>query len=98
PLDPDYPSLHSIFAPLTTYFRILTMRAASSGSMAAVCQVAGGFYTYIAQLAQFDDEYQWRAVLAYHIDFHYKRRSCMADGDYSGWDLVDRGLRAKHLL
>ncbi|KAI8970810.1 hypothetical protein BD414DRAFT_231487 [Trametes punicea] len=92
------PILHSVFAPLTTYFHILTMFAASSGSIAAVCQIASGSFTYIAQLEQFNEDYQWAAVLAYHMDFHYRRRSFMADGDYSGWDVIDPGLQAKHLL
>ncbi|KAI0772321.1 hypothetical protein BD413DRAFT_437754, partial [Trametes elegans] len=94
----DYPSLHSLFAPLTTYFHILTMFAASSGNIAAVCQVTSGAFAYISQLEQFNEDYQWSAVLAYHMDFHYKRRSFMADGDYSGWDLIDPGLQARHLL
>ncbi|KAI0355034.1 hypothetical protein OH77DRAFT_1377335, partial [Trametes cingulata] len=92
-----YPSLQSVVAPLTTYFHILTMFAASSGSLAAVCLVARGAFAYLSQLAQFNEDYQWSAVLAYHLEFHYKRRSCMADGDYSGWDTIDSGLKAKHL-
>ncbi|KAL7278212.1 hypothetical protein ACG7TL_008187 [Trametes sanguinea] len=94
----EYPSLHSVFAPFTTYFHILTMFAASSGSIAAVCQIVSGSFAYIAQLEQFNEDYQWAAVLAYHMDFHYRRRSFMPDGDYSGWDIIDPGLQAKHLL
>ncbi|KAI0364731.1 hypothetical protein BV20DRAFT_955666 [Pilatotrama ljubarskyi] len=93
-----YPSLHSIFAPLTTYFQILTTFAASSGSTAAVYQVASGSYAYLSQLVQFDEEYQWSAVLAYHMDFHHKRRKFMTNGDYSGWNTIDRDLQAKHLF
>ncbi|KAI9001308.1 hypothetical protein BD414DRAFT_405376, partial [Trametes punicea] len=98
PSTKDYPSLHSIFAPLITYFQILTMFAASSGSTAAVGHVAVGSFAYLSQLEQFNEDYQWSAVLAYHMDFHYKRRSFMADGDYSGWDTIDAGLQAKHLI
>ncbi|KAI0666799.1 hypothetical protein C8Q78DRAFT_948421, partial [Trametes maxima] len=94
----DYPSFHSLFAPLMTYFNVLMMFAASSGSIAAVCQVANGSMAYMSQLEQFHEDYQWSAVLAYHMDFHYKRRSCMTDGDYSGWDSIDSGLQAKHLI
>ncbi|KAH9858502.1 hypothetical protein C2E23DRAFT_4097 [Lenzites betulinus] len=94
----DYPSFHSLFAPLTTYFHILTMSAASGGDVAAVTQVASGAYAYLAQLEQFNDVFKWTAVRAYHIEFHHKRRGCMMRGDYSGWDAIDAQLYVKHLI
>ncbi|KAH9848193.1 hypothetical protein C2E23DRAFT_711865, partial [Lenzites betulinus] len=94
----DYPSFHAIFTPLATYFHILTMFAASSGSLAAVSQLVTGSWAYITQLEQFNEEYQWSAVLAYHMDFHHKQRSLMADGDYSGWDIIDSRLQSKYLI
>ncbi|KAI0712211.1 hypothetical protein C8Q76DRAFT_733807 [Earliella scabrosa] len=94
PTTKDYPSFRSIFAPLMTYFNILTAFAASSGNTAYQYQVSSGAFFYVSQLEQFNDEYQWSAVLQYHFQFHHKRRREMARGDYSGWAQVDSALHA----
>ncbi len=97
PSTKDYPSFRSVFAPLMTYFNILTAFAASSGNAEYQYQVASGAFFYMSQLEQFNDEYQWSAVLLYHINFHHKRRREMTRGDYSGWAQVDSALHAQHL-
>lgn len=70
----EYPSFHALFAPLMTYFNILAAFAATSGNSAAVYQASSGGSLYMTQLEQFTDDYQWSAVLAYHMEFHHKRR------------------------
>ncbi|KAJ3779732.1 hypothetical protein GGU10DRAFT_337764 [Lentinula aff. detonsa] len=43
-------------------------------------------------------EYEWSAVIAYHMAFFNKRRREMQEGDYSGWGKVDMELRSGHRL
>ncbi|KAH9846469.1 hypothetical protein C2E23DRAFT_949406 [Lenzites betulinus] len=97
PTTKEYPSFHALFAPLMTYFNILAAFAATSGNSAAVYQVSSGGSLYMTQLEQFTEDYQWSAVLAYHMEFHHKRRRDMIRGDYSAWGLIDSALQAKHL-
>ncbi|EIW65198.1 uncharacterized protein TRAVEDRAFT_77751, partial [Trametes versicolor FP-101664 SS1] len=94
----DYPTLHSLFPPLVTYFDILSAFAASSGSTAAVLQVSRGGLRYLSQLEAFHDEFQWSAVLSYHMEFHHERLREMARGDYSGWARIDASLQVKYLI
>ncbi|TFK78411.1 hypothetical protein K466DRAFT_471136, partial [Polyporus arcularius HHB13444] len=97
PSTKDYPSFRSVYAPLMSYFNILTAFAASSGNTAYQYQVASGAFFYMTQLEQFNEEYQWSAVLLYHMQFHHKRRRDMVRGDYSGWAQVDSALHAQFL-
>ncbi len=97
PSTKDDPSFRSMYAPLMTYFNILTAFSASSGNTAYQYQVASGAFFYMTQLEQFNEEYQWSAVLLYHMQFHHKRRRDMARGDYSGWAQVDSALHAQYL-
>ncbi|EJF57718.1 hypothetical protein DICSQDRAFT_11976, partial [Dichomitus squalens LYAD-421 SS1] len=75
----DYPTFHSLYLPLITFFNVL-----------------GGFASMGGDA--FSQDYQWSAVLAYHFDFHYKRRREMLRGDYSGWATIDTSLQAEHLI
>lgn len=72
--------------------------ASTGGDAAALYHLSSSTAAYLARLAQFSQDYQWAAVVAYHFDFHYKRRRDMLRGDYSGWATIDTGLQAEHLI
>ncbi|KAI0794450.1 hypothetical protein C8Q74DRAFT_1159014, partial [Fomes fomentarius] len=94
----DYPSFNSLYIPLSTYFNMLAGFASTSGDANTLYHLSSSTTTYLARLAQFSQEYQWAAVVAYHFDFHYKRHRDMLRGDYSGWATIDTGLQAEHLI
>ncbi|KAI0779410.1 hypothetical protein C8Q74DRAFT_1175080, partial [Fomes fomentarius] len=94
----DYPSFNSLYIPLSTYFNVLAGFASTSGDANALYHLSASTTVYLARLAQFSQDYQWAAVVAYHFDFHYKRRRDMLRGDYSGWAMIDTGLQAEHLI
>lgn len=94
----DYPSFHSLFLPLTVYFRILTAFAASSSNGSFTYQVSTGAMEYLSQLEVFHEDYQWSAVLSYHMEFHHHRLREMARGEYAGWSTIDATLQVKHLV
>ncbi|KAI0773962.1 hypothetical protein C8Q74DRAFT_1316930 [Fomes fomentarius] len=85
----DYPSFNLLYIPLAR---------TSTGDVNALYHLSSSTTTYLARLAQFSQEYQWAAVVAYHFDFHYKRRHDMLRGDYSGWATINTGLQAEHLI
>ncbi|TBU48087.1 hypothetical protein BD309DRAFT_987623 [Dichomitus squalens] len=84
----DYPTFHSLYLPLIT----------TGGDAVALYQLTSSSSEYLARMVQFSQDYQWSAVLAYHFDFHYKRRREMLRGDYSGWATIDTSLQAEHLI
>ncbi|TBU49441.1 hypothetical protein BD309DRAFT_986421 [Dichomitus squalens] len=94
----DYPTFHSLYLPLITFFNVLAGFASTDGDAAALYQLTSSSSEYLARIVQFSQDYQWSAVLAYHFDFHYKRRREMLRGDYSGWATIDTGLQAEHLI
>ncbi|KAJ7258775.1 hypothetical protein B0H12DRAFT_999489, partial [Mycena haematopus] len=77
-----YKNLNSILVPMTTYFAILTAHLPARTPPVY-------FYRYISHLATLAPEYEWAAVLEYHIIFFNRRRSEMARGSYEGWATTD---------
>lgn len=73
----DYKSLNSIAIPLDTYFSILIMHTQHTGHSASI---AVNFFHYNAHLIKIASEYEWPAVVAYHMAFFAKQRLEMADG------------------
>ncbi|TBU48271.1 hypothetical protein BD309DRAFT_950041 [Dichomitus squalens] len=94
----DYPNFHSLYLPLITFFNVLGGFASTGGDAIALYQLTSSSSEYLARMVQFSQDYQWSAVLAYHFDFHYKRRREMLRGDYSGWATIDTSLQAEHLI
>ncbi|KAK0213323.1 hypothetical protein DFS33DRAFT_1377805 [Desarmillaria ectypa] len=43
-------------------------------------------------------EYEWHAVVSYHMAFFTKRRREMIDREYGGWGRIDLELRGEHLF
>ncbi|EPT02899.1 hypothetical protein FOMPIDRAFT_1029190 [Fomitopsis schrenkii] len=83
---------------LSVYFRILTAFASSSGNPLFSCHVATSTMEYLCQLQKFHEEYQWSAVLSYHMEFHHRRLREMTRGDYSKWGMIDASLQVQHLF
>ncbi|KAJ7206677.1 hypothetical protein B0H12DRAFT_1195782 [Mycena haematopus] len=77
-----YKNLNSILVPMTTYFAILTAHLPARAPPVY-------FYRYISHLAMLAPEYEWAAVLEYHIIFFNRRRSEMSRGSYEGWATAD---------
>ncbi|KAJ3995792.1 hypothetical protein F5050DRAFT_1712637 [Lentinula boryana] len=89
----DYKSLNAIAIPLSTYFSILVSHAETSGKVSRICM---DFFKYNAHLIKIASEYEWSAVIAYHMAFFNKRCREMQEGNYSGWGKVDIELRSEH--
>ncbi len=90
-----YKTLSSIVVPLTTYFSILM---AHYQPMAKSALLGIQLFRYTAHLTKITSEYEWHAVVAYHMAFFTRRRREMIDGDYGGWGRIDLELRGEHLF
>ncbi|KAJ3991045.1 hypothetical protein F5050DRAFT_1534658, partial [Lentinula boryana] len=90
----EYKSLNVIALPLSTYFSILMTHAEAAGR---VSTIGTDFFKYNAHLIKVTSEYDWSAVVGYHMAFFNKRRCEMQSGDYSGWGKVDMELRGEYL-
>ncbi|KZS91108.1 hypothetical protein SISNIDRAFT_487797 [Sistotremastrum niveocremeum HHB9708] len=90
----DYPTPHSLIIPLLIYFQILAAHAFASGYDEPESSHLISRYTstYFIHLTWLIGEYEWPAVLRYHMDFYAKRRHEMASGIYSNWETVDENL------
>ncbi|KAI0749106.1 hypothetical protein C8Q74DRAFT_1222744 [Fomes fomentarius] len=73
----DYPSFNSLYIPLSTYFNVLAGFASTGGDANALYHLSSSTAVYLARLAQFSQDYQWSATVAYHFGFHYTRRRNM---------------------
>ncbi|KAL0567969.1 hypothetical protein V5O48_014026, partial [Marasmius crinis-equi] len=89
-----YKSLSSVAVPLSTYFSIILAHAKPTGR---VSKMAIDFFRYNSHLIRIAGEYEWTAVVAYHMAFFNKRRQEMQLGDYSGWGRIDVELQGEHL-
>ena len=90
----EYKSLNSILVPLSTYFSILIMHAQASGKAATI---SFNVLRYNGHLVKIASEYEWTAVVAYHMAFFAKRKREMSEGDYGGWGRIDLELQGEHL-
>ncbi|KAJ7654206.1 hypothetical protein B0H17DRAFT_846133, partial [Mycena rosella] len=79
----DYPSLHSLLIPLTTYFQVLQAFAALSGDTTSMHIIRNSTGWYTAHLLELHQHYEWPAVAQYHMQLHLIHRHEMADSDYS---------------
>ncbi|EPS92762.1 hypothetical protein FOMPIDRAFT_1137342 [Fomitopsis schrenkii] len=94
----DYPTFNSVFPPLGLYFQILVTFVGTAQDPELSTYVSRVTFEYLIQLQALHEEYQWPAVLAYHMEFHHCRLREMARGDYSGWGDIDGKLQRKHLF
>lgn len=91
----DYPTPQSIEAPLTVYIRILIAHAVPTGQVA---EVALATMSYMESFLKLRTDYEWSAVLQYHMAFFARRRREMVQGNYSGWRQMDQQLQGDHLV
>ncbi|KAG6894611.1 hypothetical protein C0993_011139 [Termitomyces sp. T159_Od127] len=94
----DYPVLHTLLIPLSTYFSILQAFAASSSDAHATFVIGNRAARYISHLASLNQKYEWAAVLQYHIHFYLNRRQEMLTGSYTGWAKPDDLLLTEFCL
>ncbi|KAK0469349.1 uncharacterized protein EV420DRAFT_1235369, partial [Desarmillaria tabescens] len=88
-------ALSSIIVPLSTYFSILITHNQPTGKSALL---AVQLFRYIVHLARIASEYEWHAVVSYHMAFFTRRRREMIHGDYGGWGRVDLELLGEYLF
>lgn len=88
----DYKVLNSILFPLHTYFAILTAHISNQRTIPLV------FFQYLTHLGKLASEYEWPAVLEYHMIFFNRRRTEMIDGNYSAWAVADTPLMSEYVF
>jgi len=80
----DYGSYNVLQAPLSLYFFILASFAGCGDSdSAATSLIARVSFTYLHNLYKISQDYEWAAVLSYHMEFHWRCRHEMMNSDYS---------------
>jgi hypothetical protein len=88
----DYKSLNSIILPLNAYFAILSAHIPNQQMIPLV------FFQYLSHLQKITSDYEWAAVLKYHILFF---NCCWMEmlelGDYSQWADADTGLMSEYV-
>ncbi|KAI0660961.1 hypothetical protein C8Q70DRAFT_973812 [Cubamyces menziesii] len=90
-----YPTLDSLLVPLNAYFSILCVEGLSKGQSAVLpCH----FFRYSSHLVKIAAQYDWKAVLSYHLATFARRCKEMRKGDYAGWGRVDMDLMEEFLV
>ncbi|CCM01768.1 uncharacterized protein FIBRA_03834 [Fibroporia radiculosa] len=90
-----YHSLDALLVPLNAYFSILTLHGLASGQPTMLPYY---FFRYSSHLVKITMQYEWPAVLSYHLAFHTRRCKDMRVGDYAGWGRVDVDLMEQFLV
>ncbi|KAJ7758936.1 hypothetical protein DFH07DRAFT_722349, partial [Mycena maculata] len=80
-----YKNLNFIVFPLHTYFAILLEHIPTSSGRG----VASYFLWYLTHLETLATEFEWAAVLEYHMLFFNQRRNEMLTGHYLAWGASD---------
>ncbi|KAF8237877.1 hypothetical protein L208DRAFT_1245138 [Tricholoma matsutake] len=94
----EYPSLHSLLIPLSTYFAVLQAFSASAGNAHATFLIGHSAACYMAHLLDLHQNYKWTAVVQYHMQFHLHCHQEMLNGSYSGWAQPNQLLMSKYLF
>ncbi|KAJ7094101.1 hypothetical protein C8R44DRAFT_546441, partial [Mycena epipterygia] len=89
----NYKNLNSIVFPLHTYFAILLEYVPATSSHG----LASYFLWYLTHIETLATEYEWAAVLEYHILFFNRRRNEMLTGHYTAWSSPDLTLLSTHV-
>lgn len=90
-----YPTLDSLFVPLNAYFSILTLHGLKRGEPATLPLY---FFRYNSHLVKLAEQYEWHAVLAYHLAFFGRRCKDMRAGEYGGWGKIEVDLMEELLV
>lgn len=89
----SYKNVNSIVFPLHTYFAILLKHIPASSGRG----IAAYFFWYLTHIETLATEYEWAAVLEYHILFFNRRRTEMQNGFYAAWSSPDLTLLSTHV-
>ncbi|KAG6905820.1 hypothetical protein DXG01_000537 [Tephrocybe rancida] len=89
----DYPTPYSIEASLLVYMCILVAHATST----QVSVVTHATMLYLVSFLKLCSEYEWSAVLNYHMAFFAPCCHEMFSGEYGGWSTIDIKLQANYL-
>ncbi|KAJ7884872.1 hypothetical protein B0H13DRAFT_1510621, partial [Mycena leptocephala] len=84
----SYKNLNSIIFPLHTYFAILLEHIPTSSRHG----ISSYFFSYLTHIETLATEYEWAAVLEYHMLFFNRRRTEMQAGLYTAWSSPDLTL------
>ncbi|KAH9943419.1 uncharacterized protein BXZ73DRAFT_87748 [Epithele typhae] len=90
-----YATLDSLLVPLNAYFSILCVHglAHSSSPMLPL-----HFFRYSSHLVKIAAQYEWEAVLSYHLASFSRRCKEMRKGEFAGWGRVDMDLMEEFLV
>ena len=90
----DYGSYNVLHALLSLYFSILvSFTGCDGGDAATTALIARAGFTYLHTLYKMSQDYEWPAVLSYHMEFHWHHRCEMTNSDYSQWGCTDPELQ-----
>ncbi|KAH9936964.1 hypothetical protein B0H21DRAFT_58781 [Amylocystis lapponica] len=90
-----YETLDSLVVPLNIYFSVLTLHGLANAQNAMLpCY----FFAYTSQLVKIAAQYEWHAVLSYHLAFFARRCKEMRTGEYSGWGKINVDLMEEFLV
>ncbi|KZT05532.1 uncharacterized protein LAESUDRAFT_737390 [Laetiporus sulphureus 93-53] len=90
-----YQTLDSLLVPLNAFFSILTLHGLANGQPTMLPYY---FFRYSSHLVKIATQYEWHAVLSYHLAFYARRCKEMRGGEYSGWGKVDIDLMEQYLV
>lgn len=90
-----YPTLDSLLVPLNAYFSVLCVHGLSHGQSP---MLPYHFFRYSSHLVKIAAQYEWSAVLSYHLASFSRRCKEMRKGDYAGWGRVDMDLMEEFLV
>ncbi|TBU30567.1 hypothetical protein BD311DRAFT_218931 [Dichomitus squalens] len=94
PMEEAYPDLFSIVDPLSKYFKVLNGQCRDLETLRDLAECLAAYVTNLVWLQR---EYEWQAVLEYHLAFHRKRLPEMRGGIYCKWLTIDEVLKHKLL-
>ena len=90
-----YPTLDALLVPLNAYFSVLTLHGLARGQPTMLPYY---FFRYSSHLVKIATQYEWSAVLRYHLAFYARRCREMRTGEYAGWGKVEVDLMEQFLV
>ncbi|KAH9844332.1 uncharacterized protein C8Q71DRAFT_732162 [Rhodofomes roseus] len=90
-----YPTLDALLVPLNAYFSVLTLHGLARGQPTMLPYY---FFRYSSHLVKIATQYEWPAVLRYHLAFYVRRCKEMRVGEYAGWGKVEVDLMEQFLV
>lgn len=90
-----YATLEALLVPLNAYFSVLCVHGLAHGQPPLLPL---HFFRYSSHLVKIAAQYEWPAVLSYHLASFARRCKEMRKGDYAGWGRVDVDLMEEFLV